>query len=106
MPAESLARAVPLPELRLLRKQRDHWGKMIPKAEKTPHMEVYPKCATPSTSVYDRRWIHINDEPIQKHPVRLWLCKRRFLCPCCRRPFTEPVQGVRKGYRTTERYRK
>ena len=31
--------------------------------------------------------------------------KRRFYCCSCRRPFTEPVPGVLKGYRTTQRYR-
>ena len=32
--------------------------------------------------------------------------KRRFWCAACKKPFTEPLPGVRKGYRTTERYRR
>lgn len=36
---------------------------------------------------------------------RLIILKRRFSCRPCRRPFTEPVDGIRKGYRTTQRYR-
>jgi len=32
--------------------------------------------------------------------------KRRFYCKTCRKPFTEPVQGVGKRQRTTQRYRK
>lgn len=38
----------------------------------------------------------------------VWLTvrRRRFCCAPCRRPFTEPVGGIRKGYRTTERYRR
>jgi transposase len=106
MPAESLARAVLLPELRLTRKRREPWGGMILEAEKTSEMEVCPKCATPSRSVYDHRWVFLKDEPLQNKPVRLRIRKRRFRCPDCRRPFTEPVPGVRKGYRTTERYRR
>jgi transposase len=38
--------------------------------------------------------------------VRLVVRKRRFSCRPCGRPFTEPVPGIRKGYRTTERYRR
>jgi transposase len=35
----------------------------------------------------------------------LFLTKRRLYCKPCKKPFTEPVPGVRKGRRTTERYR-
>jgi transposase len=38
--------------------------------------------------------------------VRLIVRKRRFSCRPCGRPFTEPVPGIRKGYRSTERYRR
>jgi transposase len=38
--------------------------------------------------------------------VCLQVKKRRFSCRTCRRPFTEPINGVRKGYRTTERFRR
>jgi transposase len=32
--------------------------------------------------------------------------KRRFFCKPCKKPFTEPISGVQKGQRTTERYRR
>jgi transposase len=32
--------------------------------------------------------------------------KRRFYCKTCKKPFTEPLSGVKKGRRTTERYRR
>ena len=75
-------------------------------AEKVSDMEVCPKCATPSRSVYDRRWVTLRDEPLRGAHVMLLIRKRRFSCATCRRPFTEPIPGVRKGYRTTDRYRR
>jgi transposase len=31
--------------------------------------------------------------------------KRRFYCSHCKKPFTEPISGIGKGRRTTERLR-
>ncbi|HKO50875.1 MAG TPA: transposase family protein [Polyangiaceae bacterium] len=75
-------------------------------AEKVSPMEVCPRCATPSTSVYDRRWVRLKDEPLRLRQTILTVRKRRFWCSGCKKPFTEPLPGVRKGYRTTERYRR
>ena len=75
-------------------------------AEKVSAFEVCPKCATPSSSVYDRRWVRLKDDPLRTRQTILWVRKRRFSCRTCKKPFTEPVDGVRKGYRTTERYRR
>lgn len=105
MPTKRLARVLLLPELHLLRARR-HAGVLEVEARKTSAMEVCPKCATPSTKVYDHRWVTLRDEPLQRKRVTLRIHKRRFSCGTCKRPFTEPVGGVRKGYRTTERYRK
>src|SRR5262249_6961514 len=38
--------------------------------------------------------------------ARLIVRKQRLACRPCGRPFTEPVPGIRKGYRTTERFRR
>ena len=107
MPEENLVRRVLLPELKLI---RCHW---IPgtrtthlEVEKSSQVEVCPKCATPSKAVYDRRVAVVRDEPIRGKLVRLYIRKRRFGCRPCRRPFTEPVPGIRKGSRSTERYKR
>ncbi len=105
MPEPSLARSFLLPELRLLKENARTKQGVILHAEKTSKMEVCPKCAEPSTNVYDHREVRIRDEPFRKRQVVLVIRKRRFACRTCRRPFTEPVPGVRKGYRTTDRYR-
>lgn len=108
MAVESLFRYLLLPELELLDARpggRDGLGGTELFAEKQSSMEVCPRCATPSQSVYDHRWVRLRDDPLRVRQLILFVRKRRFSCKTCRRPFTEPVPGVRKGYRTTERYR-
>jgi transposase len=69
-------------------------------------MEVCPKCATPSRTVYDHRTVKVKDAPIRGQIIFLEIRKRRFFCKPCSRPFTEPVYGIRKGSRTTERFKR
>ena len=74
--------------------------------EKTSEFEVCPKCATKSYSVHDRRWVTVADQPLRGIGIYLNIRKRRFRCPNCKAVFTEPVQLVQKGFRTTRRYRR
>ncbi len=106
MPEGSLDRTLLLPELRLLDAKADALRGVWIWTEKISSFEVCPRCAKPSRSVYDRRSVLLRDQPLRGRQVRLWVRKRRFFCGGCRRPFTEPVPGVFKGYRTTERYRR
>ena len=106
MALDGLSRYLVLPELLLLKVRPARHGGTELFAEKISPMEVCPRCATPSKSVYDRRWVRLRDEPLRGGHVTLWVRKRRFSCATCRLPFTEPVDGVRKGYRTTQRYRR
>lgn len=107
MPHRSLAEGLLLPELRLLKViNPKSTGYLELWVEKTSPMEVCPRCATPSTATYDRRWAQVKDAPLRARRVHLMIRKRRFACRPCGRPFTEPVPGIRKGARCTERYRK
>jgi transposase len=38
--------------------------------------------------------------------IRLIIRKRRFRCPNCKSVFTESIDGIKVGYRTTEKYRR
>lgn len=67
--------------------------------------EFCPKCASPSQSIYDHREVTVKDEPLRDLAVILHIKKRRFWCKQCRKTFTEAVKGIKKGNRTTERYR-
>lgn len=103
---KKVSRFLLLPELKLNRFEKDRSGRKHQYVEKMSDLEVCPKCATPSKTIYDRRTVHVHDAPIYGQQVWLHVLKRRFYCKSCRKPFTEPVQGVRKGRRTTERFRR
>lgn len=104
MPVRILTDSLLLPELEL---ERFHWQKLhfFIQVRKKATFEVCPKCATPSRSGYDKRRVRIKDAPLRNRAVTLIITKRRFFCKPCGKPFMEPVRGIRKGRRTTERYR-
>ncbi|NBW98312.1 transposase, partial [bacterium] len=106
MPKTSLTETVLLPELELTGYYRYLLNITLNARKKDRYgMEVCPKCATPSITCYDTRKVRLKDSPIRNRSVTLVLTKRRFYCKPCKKPFTEPISGVRKGRRTTERYR-
>lgn len=102
----STSKFILLPELKI----KTHWQSTKFRThyacEKESDFEVCPKCATKSYSVHDRRWVRVQDAPIRGTGVYLKILKRRFRCPGCKKVFTEPIQGIRKGHRTTQRYRR
>src|SRR5262245_56283497 len=107
MPETMLLRRLLLPELKFQRSwHRPGTPILGVEAEKQSGMEDCPRCATPTRSVYDHRTVAVRDAPMRGLAVRLVVRKRRFVCRPCGRPFTEPVPGIRKGYRSTERYRR
>ncbi len=104
MPAHTLSNFILLPELKLI-----HLGKEGPfsgvyRCEKEAHSEYCPKCASMSSSTYDHRLVRVQDEPIRGNGVTLVIRKRRLWCKPCQKPFTEPVPGIQKGKRHTERF--
>lgn len=103
---EHLSRVVLFPELKLLRSYKNHRHQRVQVVEKKSALEVCPRCAKPSCVVYDRRRVKVHDAPIRDNDVWLEIVKRRFYCKTCRKPFTEPVSGIRKGKRVTERFKR
>src|SRR4051812_21258645 len=107
MPETMLLRRLLLPELKLTSSwQKPKTRTVVVEADKESALEVCPRCATASSSVYDHRTVRVRDTPVRGMAVRMVVRKRRFACRPCGKPFTEPVPGIRKGYRTTERYRR
>ena len=105
MPNFSIIRTLLLPELALIRFRTHLHNRVIEvEAEKVPRDEYCPRCATLSRSAHDHRWIRIKDEPLRGYQVRLVIRKRRLWCRPCGKAFTEPLPGIRKGARHTERY--
>lgn len=103
---ESTQKFILLPELKLLTHWQSDKFRTHYKCVKESEFEVCPKCATKSFSVHDRRWVKIQDQPIRGSGIRLEVLKRRFRCPGCKKVFTEPLNGVRRGFKTTQRYRR
>lgn len=103
-------RAIPrfliLPELKPIRWSRDRKGNQHVWCQKSSIFEVCYRCATRADSIYDHRWVKLHDQPIRGVQVYLHVLKRRFYCKQCRKPFVEPIPGVGKGKRKTDRYRR
>jgi transposase len=95
-----------LPELEFTKESTKYKNTLKLHCRKTTKKEVCPKCATLSTTCYDKRQVSIKDQPIRDRIVYLKITKRRFYCKKCKKPFTEPIQGIIKGYRSTVRFRK
>ncbi len=103
---QSNNRLIVLPELNILTHGQSNKFRYNYQCEKVSEFEICPKCAVKSYSVHDRRWIDVKDQPVRGQGIKLQILKRRFRCPNCKKVFTEPVSGVRKGFRTTERFRR
>lgn len=103
---KSTEKFILLPELNLLTHYQSDKFRTHYKCSKESDFEVCPKCATKSYSVHDRRWVSVQDQPIRGSGIYLRILKRRFRCPSCKKVFTEPIPGIRKGFKTTERYRR
>lgn len=106
MSEKRITQSLLLPELKFIKET--HTAKTrIFHCEKISAFEVCPKCATPSSSVYDHRFVSPRDENLRLKFVRLVIKKRRFQCKnkACGKVFTEPVAGIMKGFRTTQRFR-
>ena len=103
---KTTANFILLPELKLINQWQQDKFRTNYKCFKESDFEVCPRCAVKSYSVHDRRWVRLKDQPIRGAGIGLHVLKRRFRCPSCKKVFTEPVQGVTKGFRTTSRYRR
>lgn len=105
-PIENLSRLLLTPELELIEWTVAQSMVHAALARKISDFEVCPKCATPSRAVYDHRWVTLRDIAVHKFaPAMLKVSKRRFSCRPCGKPFTEPIPGVRKGGRVTQRFK-
>jgi transposase len=105
MSNEILTQFLLLPDLRFVKKEQKDSDFFI-YCDKVSGFEVCPHCAQKCFSVYDHVTVTIKDEPIRNRHVYLKIKKRRFHCKPCNRIFREPVGGIYKGFRTSERFRR
>lgn len=103
---KSTSKLILLPELKIITHWQSAKFRTHYKCKKESLFEICPKCATKSYSVHDRRWVVVEDQPLRGSGVKLHILKRRFRCTGCKKVFTEPIPGVRKGFKTTQRFRR
>ncbi len=102
----NLSKYLLLPELKVI-KQYQIADFIFIEAEKVrAPFEICVRCATPSCVSFGRKTVQIKDEPIRRRMVVLKIKKRRYFCKTCKKPFTEPVQGIMPKRRTTQRLRR
>lgn len=106
MPWKRLSHQLLLPELEMLAlpAQTRTWAHYQVKSNASS--ALCPRCPTLSHSVYDHRICTVKDAPIRDQIVFLKIIKRRFWCKPCQKPFTEFIPGIKKGSRTTERFKR
>ena len=73
--------------------------------QKKTAWEVCRKCPTKSYSVHDHLHVTIRDQKFRNKNIKLIIKKRRFRCPKCKSVFTEAIDGIKTGFRTSENYR-
>lgn len=104
MSEKSITQHLLLPELILVKETIKLKTKFF-YCQKTSPFEVCPKCATKCSTIYDHVNVKIKDAPIRNKGAILVIRKRRFRCKNCKLIFREPVHGIFKRYRTTQRLR-
>lgn len=104
MPLATLSRFILLPELKLQAVVKENRSRTRLECLKLAETEYCPRCASPSKTIYDHRTVRVKDAPVRGKHIDLVILKRRLWCKPCQKPFTEPVPGIRKGKRHTERY--
>lgn len=104
MPVNTLSNFVLLPELKLIQVVQENRFSARYECFKIPREEYCPKCASRSETTYDHRWIRVKDDPIRGSGAVLQIRKRRLWCKTCQKPFSEPIAGIQKGKRHTERF--
>ena len=105
MSLSRLAHFTMLPELELLGFHRRSKSSILIKAKKTSEFEVCPRCAKKCSSVYDHREVTVKDAPFRNKHVFLSIRKRRFFCKGCAKVFMEPISGISKSKRYTQRFK-
>lgn len=102
-----LTKSLFLPELKFIKQINTKKKRFkIFELHKQSKFEVCPKCATKASSIYDHVFVTIRDTPLKGRHVILKIKKRRFRCGNCKCIFREPIMGIKKGFRTTQRFRR
>lgn len=106
MPWTRLSHQLLLPELEMIDVRSASRTRTHYRVRSSAKQALCSRCPTLSSSVYDRRLATVKDAPVRDVIVFLKVEKRRFWCKNCQKPFTEYIPGIKKGSRTTERFKR
>lgn len=67
--------------------------------------EICPRCAQKSSVRCGKVYVTVREAALRKKPLWLRIQKHRYFCKRCRKPFTEPVEGIWPRRRTTSFFR-
>lgn len=104
-PENYLLSRVFLPDLKVISIGKNSNTVFTVHCEKKTSWEVCRKCPTRSFAVHDRRQVVVRDQKLRNKHIKLIITKRRFRCPNCKCVFTEMINGIKLGFRTTENFR-
>jgi len=104
-PEQYVTKVILLPDLILDKVIKRSSSRFDYHLHKKNPFEVCPKCAIKSFSVHDHRTVTTRHSKYNNKNIWFVIRKRRFRCPGCKKVFTEPVAGIQKGFRTSEKYR-
>lgn len=74
--------------------------------EKKDFFGVCLRCGSMNVVKAGRASSVVREEPLRDQPLWLKIHKHRVYCKDCKKTFTEPVEGVWPGRRSTQRFRK
>ena len=99
-----LTNFVLLPELILEKSEYVAQGHKVLHCSKKKMQEYCPYCASGEYWTHEYRTVTVRDEPVRGVQFTLKIKKRRLRCKQCKKTFHEPIPGVLKRKRFTERF--
>lgn len=94
------------PELKFISSKRYKNGYLWEVEKLRQSFEVCPKCAAPSNVRCGKAFTTVREKSIRDEALWLRIKKHRYYCKTCKKPFTEPVEGVMPRRKSTQMYRK
>ncbi len=106
MPEFNLADEILPKELKFISSKTFRNGYVWDVVKKRNEFEICPKCARKSSVQCGKVYAVVREAPVREKPLWLRIEKHRYYCKGCRKPFTEPVEGIWPRRRSTSHFRK
>ena len=105
MPEFNLADEILPKELKFISSKSFKNGYQWEVVKKRNDFEICPRCAEKSSVQCGKVHVVVREAPLRKRPLWLRIEKHKYYCKQCRKPFTEPVEGIWPRRRSTAHFR-